>query len=155
MDWIGLDRLSQTRPIPRSPDGDKNIFDDNYRRPNALYIITLSCNAVQNTWTTLLTITVEFLATTLWVGAYLSFMLTYINITKDRRGVRFESLAMCQMPFTIRVTDQLKANSQGQRLGIPFHQCNWIYLLFILLNQEKKAKTTSCPSHRLLVTARK
>ena len=24
-DWIGLDRLSQTRPIPRSPDGDDNI----------------------------------------------------------------------------------------------------------------------------------
>ena len=27
------------------------------------------------------------------------------NITEDRRGVRFESLAMCQMPFTFRVTD--------------------------------------------------
>ena len=24
MDCIGLDRLSQTRPIPRSPDGDNN-----------------------------------------------------------------------------------------------------------------------------------
>ena len=24
MGWIGLDMLSQTRPIPRSPDGDKN-----------------------------------------------------------------------------------------------------------------------------------
>ena len=27
----------------------KNIFDDNCRRPNALYIITLSCYALQNT----------------------------------------------------------------------------------------------------------
>ena len=23
---VGVDRLSQTRPIPRSPDGDKNII---------------------------------------------------------------------------------------------------------------------------------
>ena len=30
-----------------------------------------------------------------------------------------------------------------------------LFLLFILLNKEKKEKTTSCPSHRLLLTARK
>ena len=30
----------------------------------------MSCNALQNTWTTLLIIVVEFLATTLRVGSY-------------------------------------------------------------------------------------
>ena len=28
--WSGGDRLSQTRPIPRSPDGDKNQFKQNF-----------------------------------------------------------------------------------------------------------------------------
>ena len=47
-------------------------------------------------------------------------MLPYIKSKEDRRAVRFESSAMCQMPFTIRVTDY----SEGQLTGAT--ACNAI-----------------------------